>query len=66
MQVILNGEPREIPAGLTLQSLLEHLKLPQERVAIERNREIIKRGLWGSVAVQPNDQLEIVHLVGGG
>ena len=66
MQVTLNGEPRELPDNLTLQDLLQRLQLDAGRVAVEHNREIIKRELWGSVRVQAGDQLEIVHLVGGG
>ena len=66
MQVTLNGEPRELPDNLTLQDLLQHLQLSADRVAVEHNREIIQRDLWASVRVQAGDQLEIVHLVGGG
>ena len=66
MQVVLNGERREIPDNLTLEKLLEHLKLKRERVAVERNREIVKREDWPQVKVQPGDQLEVVHFVGGG
>ena len=66
MQVTLNGEPRELPDNLTLQDLLQRLQLDADRVAVEHNREIIQRDLWASVRVQAGDQLEIVHLVGGG
>lgn len=66
MKVTLNGEARELPPGLTLQELLEQLKLSPERVAIEHNREIVQRERWSAVRVQDGDQLEIVHLVGGG
>ncbi len=66
MQVVLNGERRDIPENLTLEELLEHLKLKRERVAVERNREIVKREDWAQVRVQPGDQLEVVHFVGGG
>lgn len=66
MQVVLNGEPREIPDNLSLEALVGHLQLKAERVAIERNREIIKRERWSEVQVAPGDELEIVHLVGGG
>lgn len=66
MQVVLNGEPREIPDNLSLEALVGHLQLKVERVAIERNREIIKRERWSEVQVAPGDELEIVHLVGGG
>ncbi len=62
----LNGEAREVPEGLTLAGLLERLKLPGDRVAVERNREIVPRGRWTETVLQSGDKLEVVHLVGGG
>ena len=62
----LNGEDREIPEGLTLAGLLERLNLPADRVAVERNREIVPRARWTETVLQPGDNLEVVHLVGGG
>jgi thiamine biosynthesis protein ThiS len=66
IQIHLNGEPREVPENLTLAALLEWLKLPADRVAVERNREIAPRSTWAETNVQPGDQLEVVHFVGGG
>jgi thiamine biosynthesis protein ThiS len=64
--VVINGDAREIPAGLGVTGLLAHLGLPQDRVAIERNREILPRLLWAATIVEAGDCFEIVHLVGGG
>jgi len=66
MTVTINGERREIPEGLTVIELLEKLGMPRERVAIERNLEILPRACWRQTAVEPNDSFEIVHFVGGG
>ena len=66
IQIIVNGEKREIPAGLGVSGLLSHLGLPVDRVAIERNFEILRRSEWISTAVEAGDRFEIVHLVGGG
>ncbi len=66
VQIVVNGEPREVPAGLGVAALLSHLGLPAERVAIERNLEILPRSAWPATTVQPGDRYEIVHLVGGG
>lgn len=66
MRVIINGEDRETPEGLTVAGLLSHLGLPAERVAIERNREILPRARWNGTPVEPGDQFEIVQFVGGG
>jgi thiamine biosynthesis protein ThiS len=62
----LNGEPREIPDGLTLAALIDWLKLPVDRVAVERNLEIVSRGNWGQTRVHAGDRLEVVQFVGGG
>jgi thiamine biosynthesis protein ThiS len=66
MTIYLNGEPREVPENLTLSQLLEWLKLPADRVAVERNREIASRSTWAETLIQPDDRLEVVHFVGGG
>jgi thiamine biosynthesis protein ThiS len=66
MTVIINGERREVPDGLTVVSLLEHLGMAGGRVAVERNLDILPRARWKETAVQPNDSFEIVHFVGGG
>jgi thiamine biosynthesis protein ThiS len=62
----LNGEAREVPEGLTLAELLAWLKLPADRLAVERNREIVPRSRWQETPVQSQDRLEVVHFVGGG
>ena len=64
--ITLNGESREVPEGLTLSGLLEWLKLPQDRVAVEHNLQIIPRAGWQQTTVAAGDHLEIVHFVGGG
>jgi len=66
MKITINGELREIPDGLTVAALLQHLKMTADRVAIERNLDILPRAKWQETEVQPNDRYEIVHLVGGG
>jgi len=66
MIVTINGERREIPDGLNVVALLEHLGMRRERVAVERNLDILPRSEWQKIRVEPNDSFEIVHLVGGG
>ena len=66
MTVTINGERREVPDGIAVAALLEHLGMPRERVAIERNLNILPRAEWNETAVQPGDNFEIVHFVGGG
>jgi thiamine biosynthesis protein ThiS len=66
MTVIINGERREVPDGLNIVALLENIGITSDRVAIERNLDILPRAQWGETQVQPNDSFEIVHFVGGG
>jgi len=66
IRIVVNGETREVPEGLGVSGLLSHLGLAADRVAIERNLEILPRSQWLSTMVQPGDRYEIVHLVGGG
>jgi len=66
MQILLNGETKETPAGLTLASLLDHFDLPKQRVAVEVNRQVIRRGEWDKTQVAHADRIEVIHFVGGG
>jgi len=66
MKVVINGEPREMADGLTVQGLIHHLKLKEERLAVERNQEIVRRAEWAITLLREGDKLEIVHFVGGG
>jgi thiamine biosynthesis protein ThiS len=66
MTVTVNGERREIPDGLNIIALLEHLGMSNGRVAVERNLDILPRARWQETQVESNDSFEIVHFVGGG
>jgi thiamine biosynthesis protein ThiS len=66
MTLQLNGEQREVPDGLDLAGLVEWLELPPDRVAIERNLEVVKRANWHETRLENGDRLEIVRMVGGG
>ena len=66
MTITINGERHEIPDGLTVAAMLEHLGMKGNRVAIERNLDILPRANWRETQVQSGDSFEIVHFVGGG
>jgi sulfur carrier protein len=66
MIIHLNGEQREVPDGMTLAGLIDWLELPADRVAIERNLEVVKKADWGEIRLENGDRLEIVRMVGGG
>ncbi|PYX96317.1 MAG: thiamine biosynthesis protein ThiS [Acidobacteria bacterium] len=66
MKIEINGEPRSFEGSLTLSSLIEHLGMKSDRVAVELNREIVPRERWSGTRLSEGDRLEIVHFVGGG
>src|SRR2546428_9573936 len=66
IEIRLNGEAREIPTPLSIAGLLDHFNLPKEYVAVERNRSIVPKQKWETVALAQGDELEVVHFVGGG
>ena len=64
--VTINGEPRQVPAGLTIAGLIDHLGLGGKRVAVERNKAIAPRATHAAVVLEDGDRLELVTFVGGG
>jgi sulfur carrier protein len=66
MRATVNGEPIELPEGLTVSALLQHLGIRAERVAVERNGEVVKQARHREQKVTAGDVLEIVTFVGGG
>ncbi len=66
IQVTVNGEAREVPAGHTVTGLLEGLGLQPGLVVVERNREILDRDTYAETELRDGDVLELVHFVGGG
>lgn len=66
MEVLVNGHSRSVTPGATVASLLRELSLPASRVAVERNREIVRKAEYEAVGLSPGDRIEIVTFVGGG
>ena len=66
MQIVLNGEPRTVPAGTSAANVIELLALGGRRVAVEVNGEIVPRSRHAEHELKTGDRVEIVHAVGGG
>ena len=64
--VRVNGEERNVAPSTTVSALLADLGLEEDRVAVELDREIVSRPLWGSTTLAPGSSIEVVHFVGGG
>lgn len=65
MKLTVNGDVQEVPDGLTVLGLIQHLGL-QGPVAVERNAEVVPRADHDRVSLEAEDVIEIVHFVGGG
>lgn len=66
MNITYNGQPKEVPAGLTVARFLEELSLPTRGIAVELNLEVVPRAMHPTRVLTEGDRLEIVTLVGGG
>jgi len=66
VRVYVNGEPREFSSPLSLAQLIEELDLPPARIAVELNRDVVRRNDWSTTELRDDDRIEIVHFVGGG
>lgn len=62
----INGKPQQLDGCATLADLVEHLKLDRSRIAVERNKQIVRKSDYANTALTDGDRLEIVTLVGGG
>jgi thiazole synthase len=66
ISIMVNGEHRRVAAGLSIADLASQLGLVPEKVAVERNLEVVPRSTIAQVCLEDGDELEIVHFVGGG
>lgn len=66
MQIVLNGDPREVPEGHTVADLLAALGRATGRVAVEVNTHVVPRATYAERRLQADDRVEVVTFVGGG
>lgn len=66
MRVFVNGESRELDAAFSVAELLQLLRLPPGRVAVEINEEVVAHNTYPARHLAAGDRVEIVHFVGGG
>ncbi|HEY8413720.1 MAG TPA: sulfur carrier protein ThiS [Pyrinomonadaceae bacterium] len=66
MRVYVNGEAKELSDHISLAELISQLNLPAGRIAVELNRNVVRRNDWSTTMLADGDSLEIVHFVGGG
>ena len=66
MRISVNGKPKELDEGASVLDLLQQLGLQPRRVAVERNKRIVRRNDCDDTVLTDGDEVEIVTLVGGG
>jgi sulfur carrier protein len=66
VNIVLNGEPRNVPAACTAAQLLNELGLAGKRLALEVNAEIVPRSRFDQHVFRDGDKVEVVHAIGGG
>ena len=66
MRITLNGDPFDLPGPLSVQALLDQLKIDGRTVAVEHNMVVIKRARYADTMLAEGSEVEIVAFVGGG
>jgi thiamine biosynthesis protein ThiS len=66
LSVLVNGEPRSVPTGATVSTLIDLLGLRERRLAVAVNRNVVPRSTYDRVALAAGDRIEILEAVGGG
>jgi sulfur carrier protein len=65
MNVIVNGQPHDLPAATTVKQLIARHNLTSDKVAVELNRRLLRSSNY-DIELRDNDEVEIVTFVGGG
>jgi len=66
IKIKLNGKVKQINENYKIQNLINDLKIPIKKVAIELNQEILDKKKLNKIKLKKNDKIEIVHFIGGG
>jgi len=66
IKIRINGKSKTIKEKTSIEKLVNILKIPIKKVAIELNQEIIDKKRMNKIFLKQNDNIEIVHFIGGG
>jgi len=66
MQVIINGEPRQVPAPISLAQAVALLTSAQTGVAAAVNGDVVRRAVWNATSLADGDEVEVLTAVQGG
>ena len=65
-KIQLNGKKIVIKSNYSILDLLKKYKLANKKVAIEHNGIIVPKMDYKKKYLKNNDQIEVVHFIGGG
>jgi thiazole synthase len=66
IRITVNGELRTAPPSTTVAGLIADMGIDPQRVAVERNQDVVPRRTWSETALSDGDRVEIVSFIGGG
>jgi len=66
MNLIINGQEKEINNDSTINNILKDLKIEDKVMAVAVNMEIVKKEEWDRFIPKEGDKIEFLHFVGGG
>ena len=66
IEIIINGETQAFDGAVSVADLLARLGLPEKKIAVEHNLEIVAKSAYDTHELGDGDRVEIVHFIGGG
>jgi sulfur carrier protein len=66
LDLLVNGEPRQVPRNCTVEELLATLGMGEQRIAVAINRGVVPRSTFHTQRLASGDRVEILEAVGGG
>jgi len=66
MTVTVNGEPRDLAVGATIEALVEVIGCGRRGVAVAVNSQVVPRSAWGGTSLVRGDHIEVLRAVQGG
>lgn len=66
MKASINGEEHDLPDGVTVAQLLQHVRAPERGIAVAKNDRVVRRAAFDEERINEGDRIEIIRAVAGG
>lgn len=66
MQLIVNGDGRDVPGGTTVAELVRAVTEQRRGLAVAVNGEVVPRGGWPATVLRDGDRVEVLSAAQGG